>query len=124
LIVAGDAQSEIMRGPLEERYEVESAQNFDSAFGKLIDSDFDLVIVDLEDASSGVEFIKQVRTATQSHRTLMLVLVEWGTGGATLALAQSADAYEPKPLDVARVTASVERLLGGKIALATGTGLE
>jgi DNA-binding response OmpR family regulator len=115
-----------MRAPLEQRrYEVESQSDFGNAYQRLTDSEFDLVVIDLADAPAGIEFIKRVRSMTKSTRTLLLVLVEWGTGGATLALSQGADAYEPKPLDTSRVLASVERLLGGRIALAqAATGPE
>ena len=126
LIVADEAQSESMRGPLEQRrYAVESQSDFDAAHHRLTDSEFDLVVIDLADAPPGIEFIKQVRARTKLTRTLLLVVVDWGTGGATLALAQGADAYEPKPLETSRLLASVERLLGGRIALAQGaTGPE
>lgn len=115
-----------MRAPLEERrYEVESQSDYDAAHHRLTDSEFDLVVIDLTDALVGIEFIKQVRAMTKLTQTLLLVLVEWGTGAATLALSQGADAYEPKPLDTSRLLASVERLLGGRIALAQGaTGPE
>src|SRR5262245_48373527 len=115
-----------MRGALQERrYAVESAADYESASRQLIESEFDLVIIDLVEASAGVEFIKRARATTRPERTLLLVLVEWGTGGATLALAQGADAYEPKPLDIPRLMISVERLLGSRIALAqSATGPE
>jgi DNA-binding response OmpR family regulator len=126
LIVADEAQSELLRGPLEQRrYEVESQSDFGNAYQRLTVSEFDLVVIDLADAPAGIEFVKQVRAMTNLTRTLLLVLVEWGTGGATLALSQGADAYEPKPLKTSRLLASVERLLGGRIALAQGaTGPE
>src|SRR5262249_29015865 len=126
LIVADGAQRELMRGPLEERrYLVESESDFEGAYRQLTDSEFDLVIIDLDKAPAGIAFIKRVRAMTKLTRTLLLVLVEWGTGGATVALGQGADAYEPKPLDAPRLMVSVERLLGTKIAMAQGaTGPE
>ena len=121
LIVAYDPQAELVRSTLEKRqFYVASASDYKDAYRRLIESEFDLVIIDLDETPAGVEFVKRVHSTTQLSRTLLLVLVEWGTGIATLALAQGADAYEPKPIDAARVLASVERLVLNKIALAQG----
>ena len=45
---------------------------------------------------------------------LILVIAEWGAGEATMALAQGANGYEPKPIETTRVLASVARLLSLK----------
>lgn len=115
LIVSDDAQFESMRSALAaRRFAVTAAPDCESAYRQLLEARFDVVIVDLVEAVEGVEFIKRVRASANLTQPLLLVIVEWGTGGATLALQQRVDAYEPKPIDAARLVDSVERLLGTK----------
>ncbi|PYS84050.1 MAG: hypothetical protein DMF70_05925 [Acidobacteria bacterium] len=121
LIVTDDAQFESMRGALAERgFAVTAAPDYDSAYRQLLEARFDLLVIDLVEAVSGVEFINRVQGATNLTQPLLLVVAEWGTGGATLALSQSADACEPKPIDAARLVDSVERLWGTKALSARG----
>ena len=121
LIVTDDAQSGAMRGALAARgFAVTAAPDYESAYRQLLEARFALVVIDLVEAAAGVEFIKRVRATTNLTQPLLLVIAEWGTGGATLALSQSADAYEPKPVDAARLVDSVERLLGTKALTARG----
>ena len=104
-----------MRDALAARgFAVTTAPDYDSAYRQLLEARFDLVVIDLVEVAEGVEFIKRMQGTTNLIQPLLLVIAEWGTGGATLALSQSADAYEPKPVDVARLVDSVERLLGTK----------
>jgi DNA-binding response OmpR family regulator len=104
-----------MRGALEARgFPVADARDYDSAYRQLLEASFEVVVIDLVEAANGVEFIKRVRASADLTQPLMLVIVEWGTGGATLALQQRADAYEPRPISKARLVDSVERLLGTK----------
>jgi DNA-binding response OmpR family regulator len=122
LIVTDDAQFELMRGALEARgFAVTAAPNYESAYRQLLEAQFDLVVIDLVEAVDGVEFIKRVRATSNLTQPLMLVIAEWGTGSAALALTQGADAYEPKPIDAARLVDSVERLLGTKALSAQRT---
>ncbi len=81
---------------------------------------FELVVIDLVEVVEGVEFIKRVQATMNSTQPLLMVIAEWGTGGATLALSQSADAFEPKPVDPARLVDSVEGLLGTEVLSARG----
>lgn len=119
LVVSNDAS---MRVALEARgFAVAAASDYESAFDQLVESPFALVVIDLVEAADGVEFIRRVRATTNLTQPLLLAIVEWGTGGATLALAEGADAYEPKPIDAARLVDSVERLLGTKAVSAWGT---
>ena len=121
LIVAEDASAEAMRGALAARgFAVTAAPDYESAHRQLSGTPFDLVVMDVVEALAGVEFIKRVQAATDLSQPLLLVIAEWGTGGATLALSHSADAYEPKPVDAARLVDSVERLLGTKALSARG----
>jgi len=113
LIVTGDAQSEAMRGALAARgFAVTAAPDYQSAYRQLLEARFELVVIDLVEVVEGVEFIKRVQATMNSTQPLLMVIAEWGTGGATLALSQSADAFEPKPVDPARLVDSVEELLG------------
>jgi DNA-binding response OmpR family regulator len=122
LIVTDDAQFELMRGALEERgFAVTAAPDYESAYHQLLEARFELVVIDLVETADGVEFIKRVRATTNLTQPLLLVIAEWGTGAAALALTQGADAYEPKPIDAARLVDSVERLLGTKALSAQGT---
>ncbi len=110
-----------MRGALEARgFAVTAARDYESAYGRLLDGQFTLVVIDLVEVAEGVEFIKRVHATTNLTQPLLLVIAEWGTGAGGLALTQGADAYEPKPIDVARLVDSVERLLGTKALSARG----
>src|SRR5712691_5032661 len=121
LIVSADAQSAARRGALTARgFAVTVAPDYESAYRQLLETRFELVVIDLVAAVAGVEFIKRVRATANLTQPLLLVIAEWGTGGATLALSQSADAYEPKPVSAARLVDSVERLLGTKALSARG----
>jgi DNA-binding response OmpR family regulator len=122
LIVTDDAQFELMRGALEERgFAVTAAPDYESAYRRLLEARFDLVVIDLVEAVDGVEFIKRVRATSDLTQSLLLVIAEWGTGSAALALTQGADAYEPKPIEAARLVDSAERLLGTKALSAQRT---
>ena len=121
LIVAEDAQSEAMRGALAARgFAVTAAPDYESAYRQLLETRFALVVIDLVETAAGVEFIKRVQSTTNLTQPLLLVIAEWGTGGAMLALSHSVDAYEPKPVDAARLVDSVERLFGTKALTARG----
>jgi DNA-binding response OmpR family regulator len=110
-----------MRGALAARgFSVTLAADYEDAYQQLLGTRFDLVVIDLVETAAGVEFIKRVQGTTNLTQPLLLVIAEWGTGAATLALSQSADAYEPKPIDAARLVDSVERLLGTKALSAQG----
>jgi len=121
LIVTGDAQSGAMRGALAARgFAVTAAPDYESAYRQLLEARFELVVIDLVEVVEGVEFIKRVQATMNSTQPLLMVIAEWGTGGATLALSQSADAFEPKPVDPARLVDSVEGLLGTEALSARG----
>ena len=71
----------------------------------------DLLVIDVSDPREGIELLKSVRSALELKAMLVLVIAEWGTGQPTLALSNGADAFEPKPIDVARLIAAVKKLL-------------
>jgi len=110
-----------MRDALEARgFAVTAASDYENAYRQLLEARFQLAVIDLIDAAAGVEFIKRVRATASLSQPLLLVIGEWGTGGPALALSQRVDAYEPKPIDAARLVDSVERLLGTKALSARG----
>jgi len=119
LIASDEAFPAPIRAALEHRgFEVTIAQDFKSGYSQLLQSAFDLAIVDLAEGTDGVDFIKRIRATTQLSKTVILATAEWGTGQATLALSQGADAFEPKPLDAPSLVAAVERLLVKQKAVA------
>ncbi len=107
-------------------FAVASANNCDTAFAKLLEAPFDLLIVDFAPAPGGIEFIKRVRATPQLTGILILVMAEWGTGEPTLALSAGADAYEPNEttsMDASRLITSIERLLSRQAAAANQQNL-
>ena len=112
LILSDGAPSRVIRGALEERgFSVTNASSRHTAYASLLESSFDLVVVDLAQPDYGAEFVGRVRATPKLSKTFVLTLAEWGTGQPTLALSQGADAYEPKPIDATRLVSAVERLL-------------
>ena len=100
-------------------FETINAQDFTEAYARLLDSHFDLIVIEsARPALGGIEFIKRVRATPQLTGILILIMAEWGTGEPTLALSAGADAYEPKPFDASRLITSIERLLSRQVAAA------
>ena len=116
LFVSDDAPSISMRVAFKQRgFAFAFAQDFDAAYRQLHDSAFDLVIVEVARATTGIEFVKRLRGTPKLNKTLVLTIADWGTGQATLALTAGADAYEPKPVSPERLVAAVERLLRQRV---------
>lgn len=119
LIVSADAQFEFMHAAVEARgFEVTGAHEHEGAYRHLLESSFDLVVIDVAQAPRDIEFIQRLRATPKLSKTFVLALGEWGTGQPTLALAQGADAYEPKPVNAERLIAAVERMLRPELAVA------
>src|SRR5207237_10841532 len=125
ILILADDQSDgsAMRQALEQyRFAVETASNTTTAYQHLLDAKIDLVVVDVSGPMlEPGDFVKRIRATPQLTGILILIIAEWGTGGATLALSQGADAYEPKPLDANRLITSIERLLRKEAAAAGQT---
>ena len=84
----------------------------------------DLLIFDMLDALAAIELLRKVRSSPTSKSTPVIVIAEWGTGQATLALSQGADAFERKPIDASRLLRAVENLLRpNKVMTAKASGL-
>jgi len=119
LIVSAEVQFDFMRAAVEARgFEVTVAHDHESAHRQLIQSSFDLVVVDLGRESRDVKFIQRLRATPKLSKIFVLALGEWGTGQPTLALSQGADAYEPIPVNAERLIASVERMLRRHLTVA------
>lgn len=73
----------------------------------------DLIVTDISmPAADGVHLVRRVRDTSEVAATPILITTGFGTGNATFALAQGANAYEPKPIDPESFLATVARLLG------------
>lgn len=119
MIVSDDAQFDFMRAAVEARgFEVTVAHDHERAHRRLLESRFDLVVIDIAERSRDIEFIQRLRVTPKLSKIFVLALGEWGTGQPTLALSQGADAYEPKPANAERLIASVERMLRRQLAVA------
>lgn len=103
-------------------FETVAAPDFTAAYTRLLDSIFDLIVIESTERPSGsIEFIKRVRATQQLAGILILILAEWGTGEPALALSAGADAYEPnetQPIDPKRLVTSIERLLHRQVPAA------
>jgi DNA-binding response OmpR family regulator len=123
LIVTDDDQQDATPQALARPdFETDAAPNFTEAYIRLLNSKFELIVIEsIQPAHDSIEFIKRVRATPQLAGILILIMAEWGTGEPTLALAAGADAYEPseaKPIDPNRLVTSIERLLHRQIAAA------
>jgi CheY-like chemotaxis protein len=108
-----DVARELMRMALERHgYIVATAEDGVSGYDLAVSFLPDLIITDIHmPAADGVHLVRRVRDTTDIAATPILVTTGFGTGGATLSLSQGADAYEPKPINPARLFETVERLL-------------
>lgn len=109
----GEVERELMRLALErEGYSVATAEDGVRGFELALAGRPDLIITDVYmPAADGVHLVRRVRSTPELAATPILVTTGFGTGSATLSLAQGADAYEPKPLDPDSLRETVRRLL-------------
>lgn len=114
----GEVERELMRLALErEGYLVIAAEDGVRGYDLALAERPDLIITDVwMPAADGVHLVRRVRSTPGLDATPILVTTGFGTGSASLSLAQGADAYEPKPLDPDSLRETVRRLL------ATGEG--
>ena len=109
----GEVERELMRLALErEGYGVITAEDGVRGFELALAERPDLIITDFwMPAADGVHLVRRVRTTPELSSTPVIVTTGFGTGSATLTLAQGADAYVPKPLDPDALRETVRRLL-------------
>jgi len=119
VLIAGDGSfDQSLRATLEHRrFEVAFEDDLRRVCERLVESDFDLLILGSTEVARAVELLKTIRATPQLRNALVLVTAEWGTGQATLALANGADAFEPKPIEAARLVAAVEKLLRPRMVM-------
>jgi DNA-binding response OmpR family regulator len=119
LIVSDGALNAAIWSVLTERgFTLTLAEDADDGYERLMTGEFDLVIIGLGDPVESANIIKWVRAHRSARHVSILTIAEWGTGGATMALAQGADALEIAPIDRDRFVAAVERLLPRKVMTA------
>lgn len=104
---------ELMRLALERRgYSVGTAEDGLQGYDEILRLRPDLIITDISmPAADGVHLVRRVRDTMEVAATPILITTGFGTGNATYALTQGADAYEPKPIDPESFLATVARLL-------------
>jgi DNA-binding response OmpR family regulator len=84
----------------------------------------ELIVLDVRDPYEGLERLREIKTKSGLKTASLLVLAEWGTGQATLALANGADAFEPKPIDANRLIAVVDRFLRPQLVMTAGAKID
>ena len=112
LIISDDRTSESLRRALDQRgFDVALTEDANDGYRQLQDAPFDLVLVNLDSAIAGAGLIKRIRSNGDPGQLRIMTVAEWGTGQATMALAQGVDAFEPKPVEVVRLVEAIERSL-------------
>ena len=112
LIISDDPTSESLRRALDDAgFEVTLTDDPNDGYGRILGGRFDLVLVNLDQAVSGAGLIKRIRSNGSLTQLRVMTVAEWGTGQATMALAQGVDAFEPKPVEARRLIEAIERLL-------------
>jgi len=112
LIISDEPTSESLRCALAERgFEVMLTEDANDGYRQIQDVRFDLVLVNLERAITGAGLIKRIRSHRSLDQLRVMTVAEWGTGQATMALAQGVDAFEPKPVETGHLVQAIERLL-------------
>lgn len=112
LIISDDRTTESLRRALDERgFEVTLTEDANDGYRQILDATFDLVLVNLDNAITGAGLIKRIRSNGSLSQLRVMTVAEWGTGQATMALAQGVDAFEPKPVEARRLVEAIERLL-------------
>jgi CheY-like chemotaxis protein len=108
-----DIELELMRMALERKgYLVSTAEDGLEGYERAVVERPDLIITDVSMPSAdGVHLVRRVRDTPDIAETPILIITGFGSGSATLSLAQGATAYEPKPLDPESLLEAVRRLL-------------
>lgn len=123
LIVSDGALNTATSAALTERgFDLTAAENADETREQLTVGQFDLVVIDLNDPIESARIVKWIRADETFRKVPILTIAEWGSGAATMALAQGADAFEAAPIDSQRFVAAVERLLPKAVLMAKAGG--
>jgi len=111
MFVSSAADESLIDMLREHGYEVSTESEAARAYERLAESPADLLVIDVSDAAREIELIKKIRALSRLANMLVLAIAEWGSGMPTLALSNGADAFEPKPIEGARLLAAVAQLL-------------
>src|SRR5215471_3004755 len=123
LIVSdGAVNAATASGLTEHGFELTVPENKDDGYELLMAGQFDLVVIGLAHPIESAAMTKWIRAHGNLRQVSILTIAEWGTGGATMALAQGADAFETAPIDSHRFMAAVERLLPRIVMSAKAAG--
>lgn len=88
------------------------------AFDQLTRSSFDIVVIDLISTADAGELIERIRKIATLRQIPIVVVGDWGTGQPSLALTGGADAFEPAPINAARLIEAIARLAKTRAAAA------
>ena len=80
------------------------------AFDQLTRSSFDIVVIDLISIADAGALIERIRKMATLKEIPIVVVGKWGTGQPSLALTGGADAFEPAPINAARLIQAIARL--------------
>jgi DNA-binding response OmpR family regulator len=111
LIVSDDDSASMRESLAEEGFSVTITDDANDAYRQLVESSFDLVVLNLRDATEGLGLIKQIRGHPELRDLLLLTVAEWGTGQGSMALTEGVDGFEPAPLNGQRLVEAVAKLL-------------
>jgi DNA-binding NtrC family response regulator len=89
------------------------------ALDQLTRSSFDIVVIDLISTAGATELIERIRKIATLRAIPIIVSGEWGTGWPSLALSDGADAFEPAPMNAARLISAIARLPKARAAAAS-----
>jgi len=113
ILIVGNAERSV--GPRQslatEGFIVTTTDDVSASYEDLRESQFELVIVHLDNSTEGLNLIKRIRANSELRRVSILAIGEWGSGHPTMALTAGADGFEPGPVDAERLIASVRKLL-------------
>jgi DNA-binding NtrC family response regulator len=85
-------------------------RNSCEAIDQLARSSFEMVVIDLISTPDAGELIERIRRIATLREIPVIVVGEWGTGQPSLALTGGADAFEPAPINEARLIEAIARL--------------
>ena len=123
LIISDDEPNGSLHRALEAKgFDVTIAADADAGYRQIVESQFDLLVVNLARPISGANLIRRIRSNDALNRLKVLTIAEWGTGQATIALSEGADGFEPGPLDSDRAVEAIEKMLGPGIAMSASAG--
>ncbi|MDX6559290.1 MAG: hypothetical protein QOF72_2339 [Blastocatellia bacterium] len=114
LVIEDDDETrELLRMALEKRgYQVTVAEDGVRGYDTALFIKPDLIVTDIQmPGADGVHVVRRVRDTASLEKTPILVTTAFGTGTATFSLQLGANAYEPKPINLESLLATVRRLL-------------